>query len=181
MLTVFDSRGRMGLLNDAVRQAQNSGSAVNIAAVRSYRSRAGASLNFEQQVTANFGAFARVGKVAGNVEPYEFTDIDRTVSVGASLQGATWHRADDTLGVAAINNGISAARQRYLDAGGLGVLIGDGRLPRPGPEQILETYYSLSVFKAAHLALDYQWINHPAYNRDRGPATVVALRLHAQF
>ncbi len=181
LFTVFDSRGRMGLLNDAVQQAENSGLAVNIAAVRRYRSRGGASLNFQQQLTANLGAFARLGKAAGNVEPFEFTDIDRTASAGLSLQGARWHRADDILGVAAIDNGISAARQRYLNAGGLGVLIGDGRLPHPGPEQILETYYSLSVLKAAHLALDYQWINHPAYNRDRGPASIVALRLHAQF
>ena len=114
-------------------------------------------------------------------EPYEFTDIDRTVSAGLSLQGTRWHRASDTLGVAAINNGISAARERYLNAGGLGILVGDGRLPHPGPEQIVETYYSFAVFDAAHLAFDYQWINHPAYNRDRGPVSVAAIRLHAQF
>jgi high affinity Mn2+ porin len=181
MLTVFDSRGRMGLLDAAVRQAESSGAPVNIAAVRSYRGRGGASLNFEQQLTSDLGAFARIGKAAGNVEPYEFTDIDRTVSAGLSLQGTAWHRTDDTLGAAAINNGISAARQRYLNAGGLGVLIGDGRLPHPGPEQILEGYYSVSVLKVAHLAFDYQWINHPAYNRDRGPVSVVAVRVHAQF
>jgi high affinity Mn2+ porin len=181
MLTVFDSRGRMGLLDDAVRQAESSGTPVNIAAVRSYRGRGGASINLEQQLTADLGAFARIGKAAGNVEPYEFTDIDRTVSAGLSLQGTAWHRTDDTLGAAAINNGISAARQRYLNAGGLGVLIGDGRLPHPGPEQILEGYYSVSVLNMAHLAFDYQWINHPAYNRDRGPVSVVAVRVHAQF
>ncbi len=181
MLTVFDSRARMGLLDDAVRRAEGSGAQVNIAAVRGYRSRGGASLNFEQQLTADLAAFARLGKAAGNVEVYEFTDIDRTVSAGLSLQGTAWRRAGDTLGVAAINNGISAARQRYLNAGGLGVLVGDGRLPHPGPEQIIESYYSLSVLKVAHLAFDYQWINHPAYNRDRGPASVVAVRLHAQF
>jgi high affinity Mn2+ porin len=181
MLTVFDSRGRMGLLEDAVRQAQSSGAPVNIAAVRSYRGRGGASLNFEQQLTSDLGAFARLGKAAGNVEPYEFTDIDRTVSAGLSLQGTAWHRSDDTLGAAAINNGISAARERYLNAGGLGVLIGDGRLPHPGPEQILECYYSVSLLETAHLAFDYQWINHPAYNRDRGPVSVIAVRVHAQF
>jgi high affinity Mn2+ porin len=180
-LTVFDSRGRMGLLNDAVQRAESTGTAVDIASVRAYRSRAGASLNLEQQLAAGFGFFARLGKAGGNVEAYEFTDIDRTVSAGVSLQGTRWHRADDTLGLAAINNGISAARERYLNAGGLGILVGDGRLPHPGPEQIIETYYSLSVLRAAHLSFDYQWINHPAYNRDRGPVSVVAVRVHAQF
>jgi high affinity Mn2+ porin len=180
-ITFFDSRGRMGLLNDAVQRAESTGTAIDIAAVRRYRSRAGASLNLEQQLTTDLGAFARLGTAGGNVEAYEFTDIDRTVSAGLSLRGTRWHRADDTLGLAAIDNGISAARERYLNAGGLGILVGDGRLPHPGPEQIVETYYSLSVLGAAHLSFDYQWINHPAYNRDRGPVSVVAVRLHAQF
>jgi high affinity Mn2+ porin len=181
LLTVFDSRGRMGLLTDAVALADSTGGPVDIAAVREYRGRAGVSMNLEQQLTSGLGAFVRLGKAAGNVEPYEFTDIDRTVSGGLSLQGASWHRADDTLGLAAIDNGISATRERYLNAGGLGILVGDGRLPHPGPEQIIETYYSLAVFGTAHISADYQWINHPAYNRDRGPVSVVALRLHAQF
>jgi high affinity Mn2+ porin len=181
LLTVFDSRGRMGLLDEAVQVAQSSGSPVDIAAVRAYRSRNGASLNLEQQIAPDLGAFIRAGKAGGNVEPYEYTDIDRSLAAGVSLRGARWQRSDDTVGVAAMNNGISAAREAYLNAGGLGVLVGDGQLPRPGPEQIIETYYSAAIFKFVHLSLDYQYINHPAYNRDRGPVSVVAVRLHAQF
>jgi high affinity Mn2+ porin len=181
LLTVFDSRGRMGLLDDAVQLAERTATAVDIAAVRKYRGRAGASFDVEQQLTPDLGAFARLGKAAGNVESYEFTDIDRTVSAGVSLQGTRWHRAGDTVGLAAINSGISAARERYLNAGGLGLLAGDGRLPHPGPEQIIETYYSVALSQAAHLSVDYQWINHPAFNRDRGPVSVVAVRVHAQF
>jgi high affinity Mn2+ porin len=181
LLTVFDSRGRMGLLDEAVQAAESSGSPVDIAAVRAYRTRIGASLNLEQQIAPDLGAFVRAGKAGGNVETYEFTDIDRSLSAGLSLQGSRWQRRDDTVGLAAMNNGISGAREAYLDAGGLGVLIGDGKLPHPGPEQIIETYYSAAVLKFAHLSLDYQYINHPAYNRDRGPVSVVAVRLHAQF
>jgi high affinity Mn2+ porin len=180
-LTVFDSRGRMGLLDQAVDLAASTGAPVDIAAVRSYRSRIGASLDLEQQLADDLGLFARMGKAGGNVEPYEFTDVDRTLSAGLSLQGNRWRRPDDTVGFAAIDNGISAERERYLNAGGLGVLVGDGRLPHPGPEEIIETYYSLGILQAAHLTFDYQWIDHPAYNRDRGPVSVVAVRLHAQF
>jgi len=181
LLTVFDSRGRMGLLDQAVQLAMNTGTPVDIAAVRAYRSRVGASLNLEQQIATDLGAFIRAGKACGNVETYEFTDIDRTLAAGLSLQGSRWHRPEDTVGLAAINNGISGAREAYLNAGGLGILVGDGQLPHPGPEQIIETYYSAGIFKFAHLSLDYQWINHPAYNRDRGPVSVVAVRFHAQF
>ena len=181
LVTVFESRGRMGLLDEAVALAQNNNMTPAIAAVRRYRSRAGASLSVEQQIAPDLGAFIRAGKAAGNVEAYEFTDIDRTLAMGVSLQGTRWHRPGDTIGLAAVDNGISAARERYLNAGGLGILIGDGRLPHPGPEQIIETYYSAAVLKFARLSLDYQWIGHPAYNRDRGPASVIAVRLHAQF
>jgi len=181
LFTVFDSRGRMGLLDQAVQLAESTGTPVDIAAVRAYRGRIGADVSLEQQLASDLGMFARIGKAGGNVEPYEFTDIDRTVAAGLSLQGARWHRADDTLGLAGIVNGISAAREQYLNAGGLGILVGDGRLPHPGPEQIVETYYSLAVLKYAHLTLDYQWVDHPAFNRDRGPVSIFAVRVHAQF
>jgi high affinity Mn2+ porin len=181
LLTLFDSRGRMGLLDQAVQVAQSSGAPVNIATVRAYRGRFGASLGLEQKIIEDLGAFARIGKAGGNTEAYEFTDIDRTVAAGISLQGGRWHRAGDTYGLAGISNAISASRQNYLNAGGLGILVGDGQLPHPGPEQILETYYSAALWQFAHVSFDYQWINHPAYNRDRGPASVFAVRLHAQF
>jgi high affinity Mn2+ porin len=181
LVTLFCNRARMGLLDQAVEVAQNSAMPVDIAAVRSYRSRFGASLSLEQQIGSELGAFVRAGKAGGNVEAYEFTDVDRTLAAGISLRGSSWRRADDMVGLAAIHNGISAARERYLNAGGLGILIGDGKLPHPGPEQIVETYYSAGVWKYVHLSLDYQLIGHPAYNRDRGPVSVFAIRLHAQI
>ena len=87
------------------------------------------SLDLEQQLSSDLGMFARAGKAAGNVETYEFSDIDRTISAGLSLRGKRWARADDTVGLAGIVNGISAAREQYLNAGGLGILVGDGALP----------------------------------------------------
>jgi high affinity Mn2+ porin len=45
----------------------------------------------------------------------------------------------------------------------------------------VESYYSVALFAHAQLSFDYQWIDHPAYNTDRGPASVYAVRLHAQF
>jgi high affinity Mn2+ porin len=181
LVTGFDSRGRMGLLDEAVRLAALTRGTPNPADVRQYRSRLGVSLDLEQALSADLGVFARVGKAAGNVETYEFTDIDRSLELGASIKGRRWHRPDDTIGVAAIDNGISGARERYLNAGGLGVLVGDGQLPHPGAEQIVETYYDLAVRRWAHLSLDYQWVKNPGYNPDRGPASIVAVRVHAQF
>jgi len=181
LVTGFDSRGRMGLLDQAIALATATGTAPNPAAVRAYRSRLGASLDLEQPLSAGIGVFARVGKAAGNVEAFEFTDIDRTVEIGTSIKGMRWHRAEDTLGMVLIDNGISADREQYFNDGGLGVLIGDGKLPHPAPEEILETYYSLHVGLQVYLTLDYQWVKNPAYNADRGPVSIGALRLHGQF
>jgi high affinity Mn2+ porin len=181
LLTGFDSRGRMGLLDQAIALAELTGTTPDTAEVRRYRSRFGASLDLEQPLTAQVGVFARVGKAEGNVEPYEFTDIDRSVEVGASIKGSGWHRAQDTIGIAAIDNGISAEREEYLNLGGLGILIGDGRLPHPGAEQILETYYDFAAWSWLNLSLDYQWVKNPAYNTDRGPVSIIAVRVHAQF
>jgi len=80
-----------------------------------------------------------------------------------------------------IVNGISDAHGRYLDAGGLGVLVGDGRLPHPGDEYIGEAFYKLAATRGFELTLDYQRIGNPGYNRDRGPANVIGARVHGAF
>jgi high affinity Mn2+ porin len=180
-VTWFESRGRMGRLEDAIAYGDADGLAPDPAAVRRYRKRDGVSLNVEQQLTPDVGIFARLGDAGGNVETYEFTDIDRTASAGVSVSGGRWRRPSDTWGLAGVVNAISRERRQYLAAGGLGILIGDGRLPRAGHEDILETYYELAVIPAVHVTLDYQWVDNPAYNRDRGPASLFAVRLHAEL
>ena len=179
-VTGFLSRGRMGSYQDAIDLALLTGGPADIAAVREYRSRGGVSLNIEQQIIPNVGFFARAGWANGDIEPYEFTDIDRTASAGLSVQGNRWGRPDDTWGIAGVVNDISKEHQAFLNAGGLGILVGDGQLPHPGPEQILETYYSFPM-SICRVTFDYQLIVNPAYNRDRGPVSVFATRLHTQF
>jgi len=179
-VTGFLSRGRMASFEDAIQLAALTGGPADIAAVRHYNSRGGVSLNLEQQITEELGFFARAGWANGDIEPYEFTDVDRTVAAGLSLSGKEWGRPDDTFGLAGVVNGISAVHQAFLNDGGLGILVGDGMLPHPGAEQILETYYALPV-SFFRLTLDYQFIVNPGYNEDRGPVSVLSARLHTQF
>jgi high affinity Mn2+ porin len=179
-VTGFLTRGRMGSFEDAILLAAMTGGPANIAAVRQYQSRGGISMNLEQQLMPNVGFFARAGFANGDIEPYEFTDIDRTVAAGFSISGKQWGRDDDTFGIAGVVNGISSVHQTFLNAGGLGILVGDGQLPNPGSERIMETYYSFPVL-AARVTLDYQLIVNPAYNRDRGPVSVLGFRVHTQY
>jgi high affinity Mn2+ porin len=180
-LTGFLSRGRMGLFADAIALGNELGEPPNVALVRHYRSRPGVSVNLQQTLTGDLHVFARAGWAQGDVEPYEFSDIDETVSGGVSLNGKRWGRPDDTIALAGIVNQITKIHQAYLADGGLGILVGDGRLPRPGTENILETYYDIALAKFLHLAFDYQFVDHPAYNTQRGPVSILAARLHAQF
>ena len=180
-ITGFLTRGRMGDLAQALRQASLDGGPPALADVRRYASRSGISLNLEQQIGDDLGLFARAGVADGHKEVYEFTDIDDTVAAGLSLNGNRWGRAGDTVGLAGVINEISSLRAAYLNAGGLGLLIGDGRLPHAGPEMIVETNYNWAIVKALHLTFDYQFIANPAYNRDRGPVSVLGARLHAQY
>ncbi|MGP0091402.1 MAG: carbohydrate porin [Xanthobacteraceae bacterium] len=179
-VTGFLSRGRMGNFDDAVQLAALTGGPADIVAVRHYTSRGGISANLEQQISPDLGVFARAGWANGDYEPYEFTDVDRTVAAGLSLAGKQWGRPDDTFGLAGVINGISSAHVAFLNAGGLGILVGDGMLPHPGPEQIIETYYRFPL-SFWQVTLDYQFVVNPGYNCDRGPASVFGLRLHAQF
>jgi len=180
-VTGFLTRGRMGSFEDAIRLASLTGQPADIAAVRRFRSRPGISVNLEQELAPDLGFFARAGLANGSVEPYEFTDVDSTVAAGLVIAGKRWGRPDDSLGIAGVINGISGRHQAFLDAGGLGILVGDGKLPNPGTERILETYYSLPLLPAWRLTFDYQFISNPAYNEDRGPVSVLGTRLHAQF
>jgi len=182
-VTGFVIRGLMGNYNAAVALSEATGLDASdaLAAVRTYTSRPGASLNLEQQVTETVGLFARAGWADGNVECWDNTDVDRSVETGVSINGKQWGRPDDTIGVAGVINGISSAHAAYFNAGGLGVLIGDGQLPHPGLEQIIETYYSYAISASTKVSFDYQFIANPAYNTDRGPVNVFAGRFHTAF
>jgi high affinity Mn2+ porin len=180
-VTGFLTRGRMGAFADAIRQAQLTGLPADIAAVRQYRSRTGISVNLEQQLTSDLGFFVRAGLSNGTIEPYEFTDIDRTLAAGLVLQGKRWGRPNDTIGLGGVINGITGVHETFLNFGGLGILVGDGQLPNPGTERIIETYYSMALSPSSKLTFDYQFIDNPAYNQDRGPVSVIGTRLRASF
>lgn len=180
-LLAFDNRGKMGSYGDALALAEQTDSTPSTAEVRRFHGRPGFGINVQQQLRPDLGAFLRASIDEGEEEAFEFTDVNRSLSAGLSLQGSRWGRANDTVGFAGVLNGISAAAQHYLVDGGVGILVGDGALPHYGPEKILETYYSVYIAEWANVAVDYQFIDNPAYNPERGPVSVFALRLHAEF
>jgi high affinity Mn2+ porin len=174
----FANHASMARYADAVRQA--AAGVPDVAGVRRMAWRTGLAVNVEHALTADVGLFARASVNDGAKEAYEFTEINRSLSGGVAVKGAAWGRPDDTVGVAAVVNGLSADARAYFAQGGIGILIGDGAL-RYGAERIVEAYYAAHLGKHLGLTLDLQEAANPAYNRSRGPVHLAAARVHAEF
>lgn len=156
------------------------GVGADISAARAYRFKYGFGLNWEQEVAENVGIFSRLGWNDGHNESWTFTDVNWTASFGVSVAGEAWHRPDDTFGVVGIVSGASRDNQRFLEAGGVDLTDGDGKL-NYSPETVIEAYYGLQVSKNLQFSLDYQFVDNPAFNQDRGPVSVFGARCHFQF
>jgi high affinity Mn2+ porin len=171
-----------GSYNDAVAISLATGldPTTAIAQTRQTRTKYGFYLNLQQDITDDLGAFARFSWNDGRSEISAFTDIDQSLSGGLQLKGTSWGRAGDRIGLAGAWNMITPDHSRYLAAGGLGVLVGDGRLTYTA-ENVVEAFYALQLIKGFTATVDYQLLVNPAYNADRGPVHVLSGRLSARF
>jgi high affinity Mn2+ porin len=138
----------------------------------------GFGLNVEQEITRDIGAFGRYGWSDGKTEAWAFTQIDRSASGGISIDGRLWKRKSDNIGIAGVRNYLSGDDRTFLADGGLGFIIGDGRLDHYRPEEIVEAYYAWHATKEWTVTGDFQHVRNPAYNADRGPVSVGTIRLH---
>ncbi len=140
----------------------------------------GFGLNFEQELTSNLRAFGRFGWNEGAHQSFAYTEVDQTIEFGGDYSGRRWSRPNDKAGLTFVTNAIKRDHQAYLKLGGLGFLLGDGKL-NYAREDILEGYYNLHTWRGLFYALDLQYINHPGYNQDRGPVLVESVRMHVDF
>jgi high affinity Mn2+ porin len=160
-----------GLLPDSVP---------DILVTRAYgRSKYGFGISAEQALNKAIGIFFRASWNDGNNETWAFTEIDHSISAGMSWKGQSWKRPDDHIGLGYVASGLSKPHRDYLQAGGKGFILGDGKL-RYGWEHLIELYYSAALVKE-HLFLSgaYQFLLNPGYNKDRsGPVHIFSIRLH---
>jgi carbohydrate-selective porin OprB len=136
--------------------------------------------NVEQQVTEHLRAAGRFGWNEGQHESFAYTEVDQTVLLGGDYDGAQWGRKNDKVGVSLVSNAIKKDHQNYLADGGLGFLLGDGRL-HYGRETTEEAYYNAHTWRGLYFALGLSHIDNPGYNRDRGPVWVPSVRCHLEF
>ncbi|GAC1660845.1 MAG: hypothetical protein PVS2B3_14200 [Steroidobacteraceae bacterium] len=189
-LLAYRNTARMGDYAQALQIAAATGNVPDIAADdRGGRHKRGFGINAEQPLadSGDSGVFMRLGWNDGRTEDFVFTEVDRHASIGGQLSGVHWQRADDRLGLGLVAAGLSPGHRRYLEAGGAGFLLGDGRLGY-SPEQIFETYYRAQCSFShradavrVQLSPDFQYIRNPGYNHDRGPVRFYSLRLHVEY
>src|SRR6266481_8330127 len=181
-LLAYTNHANMGIYRDAIAQFQQG--LVPVPDITNHpwhiTGKYGFGVNVEQNLTRNLTAFARWGWNDGKTEEFAYTEVESTFAGGLGVNGARWHRKQDRAGVAFVSNGIKKDHQIYLADGGLGFLLGDGRL-NYGRENILESYYTAHVWRGIYVAPGVQHISNPGYNRDRGPVLVPTLRLHVEF
>jgi high affinity Mn2+ porin len=179
-LLAYQNHGRMGIYREAIDRGLAAGTAPDIVADdKEGRRKYGFGMNLEQPLAdgGETGLFLRLGWNDGRTEDFVFTEVDRVLSGGVQIAGNAWRRPADRLGLGATIHGLSRDHRDYLAAGGAGFLLGDGAL-RYGSEEILELYYRLQLGKYWQLSPDAQYVRDPGYNRDRGPATALSLRVN---
>ncbi len=182
-LLTYLNEGRMGSYDAALALGGATSTTPDLVQVQKRGgTKYGFGLNFEQPIAdgGETGIFARLGWNDGHHENWSYVESDRHASLGVQVSGVRWGRAEDGFGLAYGVNGISSEHKDYLAAGGVGILLGDGRL-NYGLEQAFEAYYRLQINKYAALSPDFQYIVNPGYNRDRGPADVYGLRFRLSY
>jgi hypothetical protein len=150
-----------------------------------YQYKTGIGVNGEQALTKDLGIYGRAFTSDGHTETMSFTEADNSISVGMGLNGTSWSRPKDTIGISMMQNGLSSYRKNYLQSGGVSYFIGDyagpGQTISYRPERIGEVYYNATVIKNVLAGLNFQHINNPAYNAARGPVNILSFRIHAEF
>jgi high affinity Mn2+ porin len=140
----------------------------------------GFGINQEQDLGANFRAFARFGWNEDQHESYAYTEVGQSASGGVDYAMTKFGRANDKIGVAFVSNAIKRDHQAYLHYGGSGFLLGDGGLTY-GRENIVESYYTTHFWRGIFGAIGFSEVWNPGYNRDRGPVAIPMARIHIDY
>lgn len=181
-LLAYTNSGNMGIYRDAINQYLDGKTEKPDITHHPLQTtlKYGFGVNVEQALSPNVTAYGRFGWNNGKTESWAFTEIDQTFAGGVAVNGRKWGRRYDRFGVAFASNALSGDHREYLALGGTGFIIGDGAL-NYGRENILESYYTVNMWRGFYVAPDIQYIVNPAYNRDRGPVVVPGFRLHIEF
>jgi len=183
-LLLFMNQTRAAKYEDAITAYKNGNlNALNIDndTVYAGNKKVGFGISFNHPIGKYIGFFMRAGWNDGKTGDWAFTEVDQSITPGFNFDGAMWHRKTDNFGIAFIMNGISQQHRDFENAGGYQFIIGDGSLQHYGNEMIMEAYYKARFVDHMFVTVDYQYVQNPAYNTDRGPVSIGSFRVHIEL
>ena len=159
--------------------SQNAG-APDLCWARKPNQKLGLGLFGQQYVARDIGVFARAMYSDGHTEVDAYTSDDRSAAFGALAKGSLWSRPNDVAGLGLNLGWISREHAEYLRLGGVDGFVGDGTI-RPRAESSLDMFYSVQVRRWLWLTGDYQHVQNPGFNADRGPVNIFSVRIHGEI
>ena len=134
-------------------------------------------ISIDQRAGDGITLFGRYGHQAkGKVR------FDRALTLGSEVNGSTWNRGSDVIGMA---YGRLRASHDFRVAGSSGDLVGDGTglftYAPDGTEQVAELYYRYHITKQFELSPDLQLISKAGANPDAQIIKILGLRAQVAF
>ncbi|MDD5328481.1 MAG: carbohydrate porin [Sulfuricella sp.] len=138
----------------------------------------------DQRVGDGVTLFGRYGQMTKGSVPF-----DRTLTLGAELNGSYWGRGGDAIGLA---GGWLRSSSDYRAAGGTLDLLGDDdgtpatagdnvAFTPDGAERVAEIYYRYSITKQFEISPDFQYISRMGANPGAGSVKVLGLRAQLAY
>ena len=179
-VTGYLSRARMGSYADAIALAAMTGGPADISAVRQYRSRGGVSMKIEQEISSDLGAFVRAGAANATSSPTSSVTSTARWRPGLRSRGRDGGGRTTRSDWPAWSTEFPAStKPSSMPVGSVSSsAMANCRIPVSNRSSRRITNSPIGQWG---VTFDYQFIVNPAYNRDRGPVSVLGMRLHAQF
>ena len=164
----------------AFNYGSQNASAPDLCWVRKPNVKEGIGIFGEQYLTHDIGVFSRAMAADGKTEVDAYTSTDRSASFGTLARGSAWRRPLDIAGLGYNLGWISSPHRKYLALGGIDGFVGDGHI-HAASERALDVFYSVNYRKSFWLSGDYQRVDNPAFNTDRGPVNIFSVKVHGEF
>ncbi len=185
LVTGFDSRGRMALLDGTIGLARSTGVNINTALVDArhpMRSRLEAFWDSSNQsprpsgssrASARLPATSRPTNLRTSIAPYRSARRSKDCCGNArTTPSVSWSST----------TGFRPEREGIFEPPAMSASWSATASYRiAARSKFSETYYSAALLAWAHISVDYQFVKNPGYNADRGPVSIFAVRVHAQF
>lgn len=179
----FKNYGEYGEFSSSGTFVTQNSSAINTETNADTLDKGGFGVSINQPLPGGLNLFAKYGKQDDDRDVRHYQDMDESIMLGVSLQGAKWSRENDAVGLAYHIGKLTGNHKKAHEAGYTSLFdrssgIGTGNY---GDERVLEVYYRYTLTEFSGLSADYQQISNFSYNKNSKDVNFMALRYNLSF